>query len=169
MNYSKEVSRLLSRLKCGENCFEKLYNLTYKHLLVIAKIYLKDKSMADDVLAESYISVYKNIGSFNEERNGYNWLCKIVQNKSYNFNRAYLDYEILDNGLIEGLIGHENTNIDSDIEIALDKLEVEERQIIIMRFFEDKTLEEIAKIKNISIVAVHKRIKKVLKKLELLL
>ena len=169
MKYGKKVHGLLIRLKNGENCFRELYDLVYKHLLVVAKIYLIDKSLADDVLSEALTSVYKNIKSFNEDKNGYSWLCKIVQNEAYDINKKTQIYEELNDNTKSPLDEIAVASLKCDIDMALLKLSEKERELIILRFYQGKTFAEIAEVKNVSPPMIHKSINKVLKKLEKLL
>lgn len=169
MKLSVEVNKILSRLKNGENRFEKLYDTTYKHLLIIARMYIRDKSLAEDALSEAYISAYKNIDVFSEDKNGYNWLCKIVQNKAYNINASTKNYEKLDENL-EDISNSFDDLIDKcDMGKILNQLNSQEKELIYLKFFEDKTYQEIADIKKVSAPMIHKNVKRILKKIEKIL
>lgn len=168
--FTNKVNYYLEKMKSSDIYFEKLYNLCYEHLLVIAKLYLSDKSYAEDIVCDTFISVFNNIQSFDYNKNGYNWLCKIVQNKAFNFNLKSKKVEF--SSEIELLGGEDFTdyiNLKSDVAVVLKRLSERERQIIKLRFFEDKTYEEIAKIFSQSTTATHKQVRKILKKVENLL
>lgn len=169
MKLNGAVNRILKRLKSGDDCFENLYDLTYNHLLVVARKYLKDKSLAEDAVSEAYISVFKNIESFNEKQNGYNWLYTIVKCKAYNINALTHNYDELNENMEYEIDIFEDSIIKSDISKALSILEKEERNLVFLRFFEDKTYAEIASIKKISAPMVHKSIKKIMKKMKKIL
>ena len=167
--FTNKVNHYLEKMKSSDIYFEKLYNLCYEHLLVIAKLYLSDKSYAEDIVCDAFISVYNNIQSFDSNKNGYNWLCKIVQNKAFNFNLKSKKVEFSS----EIDVGDEDftdyINLKSDIAVVLKHLGEREMQIIKLRFFEDKTYEEIAEIVSLSTTAIHKQVRKILKKVENLL
>ncbi len=83
-----KVNKLLNRIKTGQkDAFEELYNCTYNHLKVVALNYLADSSDLDDVLNDSYLKAYKYCSSVDMSKDGYNWLCKIVQNTAYDYNK----------------------------------------------------------------------------------
>lgn len=79
-----------------------------------------------------------------------------------------LDRESEQSGELYNVVGtdHEAHNIDRImLSQALDQLPVKERQIIVLRFFMDKTQTEIAQILGISQVSVSRQEKNILKKL----
>ena len=166
MRFDKKINEILERLKDGEDCFAELYNLTYKHLAVVARMYLKDKSLFSDVLSEAYFSVCKNILSFDKNKNGYNWLCKIVQNKAFDMNISAKQTEQLSENISEYMLFDDEVTTNSDLNKALSELSVEESRMVYLKFFENKTYAEIGKIRGVSAPMIHKSIKKILKKIE---
>ena len=83
-----EVNRILKKLKSGNNAMmQELYQVTANHLKVIAYQYIFNKNDWEDVLMETYIRVQKYIQTFNDEKDGYNWLCRIVENIAHDMNR----------------------------------------------------------------------------------
>ena len=51
--------------------------------LFIAKNYIKDDLLAEDVVQDSFLDIVKNIKKY-EKNNGYGWICKIVKNNALN-------------------------------------------------------------------------------------
>ena len=81
-----EVNRILREIKLKkQDAFEHLIAITYNHLKVVAFNYLKDKNDVEDVVNETYLRVNSYIDSADLEKDGYNWICKIVQNLCYDF------------------------------------------------------------------------------------
>jgi RNA polymerase sigma-70 factor (ECF subfamily) len=72
----------------GDNAsFAILYQRTSTHLFGIAILLLKDRQSAEDVLQETYVSVWKHASSYTNMVEGRNlsamsWLIAIVRNKS---------------------------------------------------------------------------------------
>ena len=101
-----EVNKLLSGIKAGkEDSKEKLFELTYNHLKIIARCYVHNKNDIEDVLQIAYLKVFRYINAIDVSKDGYNWLCKIVQNEAYRFgknNPTYLPL-YLNNTLSKGL------------------------------------------------------------------
>lgn len=167
--HAKEVSKLLAKIKNGEHSqFERLVDLTYGHLRIVAKIYLKDKSFFDDVVFEAYERVYTYISSFDESKDGYNWLCKIVQRTAYSYNEKD---KFFDKSEAEPTLDEMLNRIDErhDLFVAIDKLDRSSKAIILMYFYMDLTLEEIGMKLGITKSAVHKRLKSILKSLKVML
>ena len=74
--YAKEVNACLSEIQKGNRAqFAVLFDLTANHLRVIAKKYLFNKSDCDDVVSDAYLKVYQYINTFDNNQDGYNWLC----------------------------------------------------------------------------------------------
>lgn len=79
--FAKEVNRYLIKIKCGDRSQEalkKLYDVTSNHLQIVAKVYLRNKSYADDVVIETFQKAFLYIDSFDETQDGYNWLCNFL-------------------------------------------------------------------------------------------
>ena len=76
----EKVNKLLRRIKDGDKeSFQQLHKLTYNHLTVVAMNYLYSSENLKDVLNESYFRVFRYIDSYDTKKDGYNWMCKIVQ------------------------------------------------------------------------------------------
>lgn len=167
--YAKEVNKCLERLKRGDDSqYQALFGITWNHLCVVAKYYLKNKSYCDDVVMEVYERVMKYISSYKEGMDGYNWLCKITQRVAYSFNKKD---RIFENSVeIEESDAEEDfTNI-VDIKTDLDKiiknLDPESRKIIVGYFYLNFTYEEIGKKLGKSKSVIYKQIKRILKKIK---
>ncbi|MBE5730574.1 MAG: sigma-70 family RNA polymerase sigma factor [Clostridiales bacterium] len=170
--YAKEVNNCLERLKRGDDSqYQALFGITWNHLCVVAKYYLKNKSYCDDVVMEVYERVMKYISSYKEGMDGYNWLCKITQMVAYAFNDKN---KIFDNSItVEDTDRTENftdiVDIKTDVDNILKKLDPESRKIIIGYFYLNFTYEEIGKKLGKTRSAIYKQLKKTLKEIEKLL
>ncbi len=172
--YHEHVSSILRSLKKGDLESRKtLYEITYNHLLYIAKRYVIDMKYCEDVVMEAYLRAFKYIDTYNVECDGYNWLCKIVQNTAYDFN-GKVEISISLESLIADRLFCDCVNIDDCIEsmnltYVMSKLEHYEKMLIYYRFFEDLTFDQIAiKLKK-GKSTVHKQYLRIMKDLEILL
>ena len=68
----------------------KLYEQYAGRMLVISKRYSKSDLEAEDILQESFIKVFKNIGSFRGDSSLYYWIKRIVVNTALNHQRSKL-------------------------------------------------------------------------------
>lgn len=81
-------NHLLELLKNNsESAFVELYNKYSPVLFGICLRYAKERTEAEDILQESFIKIYKNIGSFKNEGSLEGWLKRIVVNMSINYYR----------------------------------------------------------------------------------
>ena len=162
----KDVNKLLIEIKKGEEKSKSvLFEKTYNHLKRIAYPYVRNKNDVEDVLIEAYLRIFQYINNFETAKDGYNWMCKIVQNVSYDFNKKYKEEVPLDELDKQGrnVDIEEKIVIDDEIQRFLEKYPERDRKIIELRFFEDKTIEEIAALLKMGKSNVHKRISKILK------
>ena len=166
--FAKEVNRYLKKIKCGDRSQEalkKLYDVTSNHLQIVAKVYLRNKSYADDVVIETFQKAFLYIDSFDETQDGYNWLCKIAQRIAYNYNKKF-DNAIEVETQKTSYYDFEPDDMNIELSYALDRLDEKSRQIIIMYYFLDYTLDEIGKRINRDKTSVSRQIKKILKQLK---
>ncbi len=173
-SYHEHVSSILRSLKKGNKENVKvLFEITYNHLKYIAKRYVIDIKDCEDVLMEAYLKVIKYIDSYNVECDGYNWLCKIVQNTAYDFNEKVEINVSLEN-LIADRLFCESVSIEDCFESMnlnneMRKLELYDRQIVFYRFIYGMTFDEIAIKLGKRKSTVHKQYVRIMKELKILL
>lgn len=134
---------------------EKYYRLSYS--------YVKNTDDALDIVQES---VYKAISSVNSLKNPDYlkiWLYRIVVNTSIDFIRKNKKITVMDE---ESLFvfdkGKNDKYEDIDLKLALSELPAKYKTIVILRYFEDLKIEEIAEILNENINTVKTRLYKAL-------
>lgn len=147
---------------------ESLYN-KYKFLLYKeAYNILHDKSLAEDMVKQTFIKIMDNIHKIKDidSAETRNYLCIICRNLSINFynkNKRISIYDKddmidiksrLEDDFNELIIDNENVEL---LKKAVNKLPVIYRDVLILEKIKDNTIEDIAKILDISIDAVRKR------------
>ena len=164
-----EVNRILQEIKGNKtNAYERLFMTTYAHLKLVALNYVSNSSDADDVINEAFLRVFQYVHSADSEKDGYNWLCKIVQNTAYGFNKKNhieipinkienhrLFYEI-DDSILER----------NDILSIIKTFDATDQKLLYLRFWEDRSYEEIAKLTGMKKSTVYKRIHTKLKEIK---
>ncbi len=139
---------------------EKHYRLAYS--------YVKNADDALDVVQES---IYKAISSMNSLKNpSYikTWFYRIIVNTSLDFLRkrkkvVIVEEEFLNNYDVSKVDDYPNL----DLQRALESLPINYRSIIVLRFFEDFKIEEVAEILDENLNTVKTRLYKGLEKLRL--
>ncbi len=176
-NRALRCNKLLNRIKKGdEKALSNLFIEFGPLFLNIAKKYLFDEKYAEDLLSEVFLDLIKyRAGSFNENKNGLNWLFVIIKKKAFNYNSKYSD-RVLDIGDLENsksLI--EFINIENQYDKYLDniiivdslkKLNEYENMILYYKYWENLTIREIAKKLDKPKSTIHNDIKTVLKKIK---
>lgn len=138
--FRNEINLILRALQEGDKTKEKvLYEFTYNYLKIIALKYAIDKNDYEDILVETYLRIFKYIKSFDLSKDGYNWLCKIVQNVAYDFNKNYKSYVSLEDISFTALIGDLEDNLirKDDVLNEICKLPENEQRLIYLKFYED--------------------------------
>ena len=164
----KQTNEILLRIKQGDAASKnELFNFTYNHLIIVAQKYLNNKNDAEDVVSSTYLKAFSYIDSFEATQDGYNWLCKIVQNLCFDFNkkdRPWVQFEKVIN--ISAPIDVENHIEKKDtIQTYLSFYSELEQQLIYLRFWENRSFAEIAKLTGKKKSYVHKRVSKILKEI----
>lgn len=163
-----EVNKIIGRMQKGnKHAFNDLYVLTYHHLKLVAYNYLSDSSLLEDALNEAYMKIYRYMQSADFSQDGYNWMCKIVQNICYDFNRTQQVYEPIDRMGIQKLFYEIDESIltNSSLVKIIQTFETINQELLYMHFWEDLTFEEIANRKGMKKSTVYKRIKTMMKKI----
>ena len=167
--FNKRVNSLLRDLKNGDVSKQKeLFDLTYNFLKIIALIYAVDKNDCEDILIESYYRAFTYIASFDSAKDGYNWLCKIVQNVAYNFNNKTEMCVSLDSiAEVKSFSTLESDIIDAQTLIyEIKQLDKEDQYLLNLKFWENKTYREIAKVVNKKKSTIHKKILELIERLK---
>lgn len=115
--------------------YEAMYRLAYS--------YVRNEEDALDIVQESVYKAIKNAGKVQQEAYIRTWLWRIVMNTAVDLIRRRKN----ETGLEEaGETGKEDTYQDFDTLEALNILEPREKAVIVLRFFEDQKLEDIARM-----------------------
>ena len=114
--------------------YEAMYRLAYS--------YVRNEEDALDIVQESVYKAIKNAGKVQQEAYIRTWIWRIVMNTAVDLIRSRKN----ETGLEEaGETGKEDTYQDFDTLEALKILEPRDKAVIVLRFFEDQKLEDIAR------------------------
>lgn len=151
--------------------FDILYEKYSLMLFRTAYLILGNKEDSEDVLQETFLSIYTNIDKLKDSSKLKSWIFTILKNKAYTKyktrKREFPEEEI--NSLIDSKSDSNLENefaIKSDIEKCLNKLSQKEREVIILFYYNDFTTKEIAKITKSFEGTVKSRLHRARKKLK---
>lgn len=138
------------------NNYESYYRLAYS--------YVRNQEDAMDIVQESAYRAMKNSSSVKQAEYAATWVYRVVINTALDFIRKNRKETV---GIEDVDSAHEDRYMDFDIWDSLEKLDEKDRTIIILRYFEDRKLEDIAQMINENVNTVKTRLYRALKKLKI--
>ena len=151
--------------------FEDYGNRIYKSAIFLAD----SREEAEDIVQETFLKAIGSIQGFKGRSSFYTWLYRIFLNTTHDLRRKkYIHKKFLSKfkpeeniNPIEDLIGQmDNDTFSQSLNDALKCQKMKHREIIILRFFEDLKLIEIAERLNVSIGTVKSRLYHALRKIK---
>ncbi len=165
-----EIDReLLQQAKDGDRMAQAEVFKYYKDYIFRSAFFmLRNEDEADDIVENVFIKVFSNFSSFDMTRSFHPWLSRIVLNETRTYikknRRAYTNQDFaLDNIPSRST---ENREKAQQIQRYMKELNAKDREIISMRYFQELTIEEIARAVNISVANAKVRIHRATKKLK---
>lgn len=164
-NINKEI---IEQAKGGdERSMTELFMAYKDYVMRSAFIMLRSRDEAEDVTENVFYKVFTNLQSFDMERDFHPWLSRIIRNECYTFlkkNRR----QITNTDSWLDTITSEDTHPETIhlVQSVLEQLSQKEREIIQLRFYQELTFEEIAKVLSTSVGNVKVRIHRAIKKLK---
>lgn len=137
---------------------------SYEAMYRLAYTYVRSEEDALDIVQESVYKAIKHSASVKQESYIKTWLWRIVMNTALDFIRKNRK-EIAVDAFFEN--GKEDSYRDFDTIEALKVLTEKEKTVVVLRFFEDQKLSEIAKILNENTNTVKTILYRSLRKLKL--
>jgi RNA polymerase sigma-70 factor (ECF subfamily) len=147
--------------------FELLYSKYSSALYGILIRIVDDMKIAEDLLQESYIKIWKNLDHYDESKGTlFTWMLNIARNtgidhtrsKYYKNRQKSLSYDEIND---DTSTVNNNTNLIGVRQLTL-KLETKYRQVIELIYFKGHTHEEVAQILNIPLGTVKTRTRQAL-------
>lgn len=155
MNHSDQTEKIMAQT---ENMliaqYERFYRLAYS--------YVHNEADALDIVQESACKAITQCKNLKDTEKLLPWLCRIVVNTSLDLLRSQVKEQPAEE-LPE--TATEDKYEEFDLKEALDRLEPENRTIIILRYFEDMKIEDIALVVDENVNTVKARLYRSLKKL----
>ena len=134
----------------------------YQSYYRLAFSYVHQEADAMDIVQEGAYKAMQKAGSLRDEHFAGTWIYRIMINTAKDYIKKYKqEYDVLD----ENMIDTKAHDSDIDLKDAVDKLPLQEKTLIILRFYEDKPLAEIAEILQENISTVKSRLYRTLEKL----
>lgn len=134
----------------------------------LAYSYVKNPDDALDVIQESIYKAMSSIHTLKSPEFIKTWYYRIVVNTALDLLRKQKKVVLVDTEAFADVQSSANDRLEEhDLHCALEQLPESYRTIVVLRFFEDLTLDEIAEVTGINISTVKTRLYKSLKMLHL--
>lgn len=173
---------LILQMKQGnDGAFDKFVRKYYTEILRYCRYHCLDFIEAEDLTQETFLRFFKNLQSYQHIGKAKNYLYVIAGNLCKNYARKWKAESVEQEALERASASESNSAFDSAsdggmgqwenrlyVEQALNQLPLELREIIILIYFQECRLSEVADILQIGLPLVkyrHKRAKEELKRL----
>ncbi|WP_312109792.1 sigma-70 family RNA polymerase sigma factor [Brevibacillus reuszeri] len=158
--------------KTKEALFEEVMQAYLKKVLRLVYLIVKDRSSAEDITQEVFLKAYKNLGSFREESSMQTWIYRIAVNeakkhlRSWSFRKLFYKPDV-DAGIVEDTASAVILS-EHRIRFARHVMELPSsyRQLIVLHYYEELSVEEVADILGISTGAVYTKLHRARQKLK---
>ena len=139
---------------------EKYYRVAYS--------YVKNADDALDIMQESIYKAVSHIDSLQDINYINTWFYRIIVNTSIDFLRKQKKVIPVEDEILENFISESNDEYENfDLQKAMDDLPEKYKSVVVLRYFEDLKIEEIAEILNENINTIKTRLYKALKLLRI--
>ena len=142
--------------------FTRLVEEHQQKLLCISYIYLKDRTLAEDAVQETFLKAYKGLDSFKENSSEKTWLIRIAinvcndirRNSWFRFIDQKIDVERLQ------IPKWEQNDVSISLMMEIMRLPRKYMEAILLYYYEDMKVAEIAEMLSISDTVISRRLKK---------
>ena len=165
----KTIKELVLSAKNGnKKAFDKLYKLTSNDVWFTCVSLLKDEENAKDIMQETYITAFLKLDTLKDEEKFCGWITSIAVNKCKNKLKGKVEYQIDDEVLIteaetDELMLPEEYITKAEkrkvlLQIMEDTLSFNQYQVVLMFYFNELSIAEIAQALEISEGTVKSRL-----------
>ena len=174
MENPNDYHPLIDRILSGEKqAYSELYEKTIHPVYKTASFLIEDRADVDDLVQEIYIQVFKSLKKYDKHRPFKSWLMGIVMKQIQSYRRkrwmhlrivkkteAFKQTAVLDfsNEIVDKLTNQQLVELVNQLPYKL-------QQVIILRYLNDFSQDEIARILEIPLGTVKSRINAALNKL----
>lgn len=157
--------------KANRELVEQILMERYNQYYRLAYRYAHHEADAFDIVQNGAYKAIRNSGSLKEPQYAQTWIYRIMLNECFRYLKRPSDFsyeEMQDRNGLEWEAA-EDRYADLDLQNALDTLTGKDRSVVILKYFEDMKLTEIADILEENVNTVKSRLYRSLRKLQGLL
>lgn len=156
-----EIKLVKKARKGDSDAFTELYKINKVYLYKIAYSYVKDENKALDILQECAYKGFLNINKLKNPNFFKTWITKVLINIAIDFLKS--DNKIIylndDTSLVSS---EESISIEEKLDLytAIDSLRESYKTVIILKYFNDMSIDEISYVMNIPINTVKSNLRR---------
>ena len=161
-----ESTLLVDALEGSDRAFERLLGSVIEPGYRLACGMLRDETAAHDVVQESALKAWRKLGKLQGEEKMLPWFLGIVANECRNARRLRWTASVtLGLPEVEARSHEEHVLRGSDLRRALGRLKHQDRAVVVLFFYLDLPLEQVAAITGSSVAAARARLYRSVQKL----
>lgn len=143
MNYKPYINKLIKK---DQEAFEAIYHHTKNAVFAMIIPIVKDISLAEDIMQETYITMVEKIHSYNDKYKFINWLLTIAKNKAIDTYRSRKKDFYIDMSEYTDLFVSGDASIEKRLEVEsyLNLLNDEQKHIVLLKVVGELTHKDIA-------------------------
>ena len=152
-----------------ENYIEQIILENYNRYYQLAYSYVHNEADDSDIVQNGAYRALRSSHTLQNKEYAKTWLYRIMLNEIFRYLKQpkFMSYEVLQEEQEKDIKYVEDSYSNVDLQRALDLLSMQDKAVIIMKYFEDKKLEEIADILNENVNTVKSRLYRGMKKLRM--
>lgn len=157
--------------KTNADLIEEIILEKYNQYYRLAYSYVHNEDDASDIVQNGAYKALKSSHTLKQPEHAQTWIYRIMLNECFTYLKQpkFLSYEKLEEENELDLGSVKDHYGDIDLQNALDVLSQKDKAIIILKYFEEKTLEEIADILEENVNTIKSRLYRSIKKLRKIL
>jgi len=162
-----EEKKIIDEAKVDPAKFDLIYHGYSQEIFNFVRMRVRDVNTAEDITAEVFFKAFKHLKNFRFEASFLTYLLRIALNETSNLyrrNHSYHTTEVSSEELEQKELNSEELDPDdlNKLRIEISKLPHKEREIIIMHFIENRNMDEVRFILNISKTSSYRLLRKAL-------
>lgn len=168
MSKNGDVNKLIARIIDGDrSAFRTLYDLTISDVSKTVGFLLDSPNGKDDVIQEVYVALYRALKHYNPSKAFRSWLMGIVVRQVRSYRRSHWRFQRIKQKSIESFASPIEHDFSDDVAdkvfnekllLAVLRLPPKLRSVLVLRYLNDYTREEIAQALNIPVGTVNSRL-----------
>lgn len=157
---------LVDLIKNGDiSAFEVLYDRHSSKVFKRCYFFCLNADEAKDLMQDVWIKVFFGINGFRKDSSFYTWIYTITTNHCLNQLKKKSRSELSINGLNMEIPYNNGKEVSAEVRDILSGLAIEDRALLVMKYMDELTYEEISKRLGLGASAVKMRLSRLIKKL----